>query len=159
MKKTLIALFALALTTAGTASAQTKMAPVAPGQNPAMGQQHGQHKGHKSPAEKADHKASEMAKKLGLNADQENRVEQILLARQQEMQTLKSKYASAGNRQGMGAEGKAIRDKYDAQLKEVLGADLYAKYDQMRDEHHDKMKDMRGQQGGKPGKMKVKAKS
>ncbi|HEX8507095.1 MAG TPA: hypothetical protein VF630_17155, partial [Hymenobacter sp.] len=78
MKKTLLLLAALALNTAGTSFAQT--APAARTSVKA-------HKGkgdHKTPAQKADHKAAKMAKELGLTADQEARVEQLMLARQQE---------------------------------------------------------------------------
>ena len=86
----------------------------------------------KSPAQKADHKAAKMAKELGLNTDQENKVEQILLAENQEMQAL---HAKAAGTHGMSPEMKAARAKYDAQLKAVLTPDQFAKLQARRAEH------------------------
>jgi Spy/CpxP family protein refolding chaperone len=145
MKKTLALLAALAFATAGTSFAQTTPATAA--------QAHKGKGGHgpKDPAKMADHKAGKMAKELGLNADQEAKVEQLLLARQQETQALKTKYAADKN--AGRAEMKASHEKYQAQLKAILTPEQYAKFDQMKDEHHGHGKG----QGG--GKMKVKAKA
>ena len=151
MKKTLLAAL-VALATAGTAAAQTKMAPVAPAQNPpamSHGEGHGKGKGHKTPAQKADRRAAKMAKELGLNPDQEAKVEAILLAENQEMTALHSK-ATPGTRGEMLPEMKAARDKYDAQLKAVLTAEQFAKLQAERAEHREERKEKRG------GKMKAK---
>jgi Spy/CpxP family protein refolding chaperone len=143
MKKTLALLAALALTTAGTSFAQTTPA--------ATTQAHHGKGGHKDPAKKADQKASKMAKELGLNADQEAKVEQLMLARQQETAALKAKYGT--DKTAGRADMKAAREKYNAQLKAILTPEQYAKFDKMKDEHHGhgKMKD--------GGKTKVKAKA
>ena len=160
MKKTLL-LAAMACATASLAHAQTT-APVkvtgsdakqtalheelmAKGGKPA--QKAGQ-KPANSPAQKADHKAAKMAKELGLNADQEAKVEQLMLARQQETTALKAKYGT--DRQAGRPEMKAAHDRYEAQFKTILTPAQYAKYQTKKDEHHDKMKD---------GKMKMKAKA
>ena len=90
------------------------------------------HKPGKTPAQKADHKAAKMAKELGLNADQENKVEQILLAENQEMQAL---HAKAAGTHGMSPEMKAARAKYNGQFKAVLTPDQFAKLQAKRDEH------------------------
>ena len=147
MKKTLLAAL-VALATLGTAAAQTKMAPVAPGQNPpTMG--HGKGHGHKTPEQKADHRAAKLAKELGLNADQEAKVEAILLAENKEMMALHSKDAP-GTRGEMAPEMKAVRDKYDAELKAVLTPAQFAKLQAERAEHRGEMKEKRA------GKMKMK---
>ena len=143
MKKSLL-LAALALATASFAHAQTT-APVkvtgSDAKQTAMHQemmakaqpgQKASHKPGKTPAQKADHKAAKMAKELGLNTDQENKVEQILLAENQEMQALHAK--AAGSR-GMSAEMKAARAKYTGQLKAVLTPEQFAKLQAKRDEH------------------------
>ena len=164
MKKTLALLAAFALT-AGASFAQT--APVAQtavkttgsdanqnalhqnlgakaaGKGNAQGGKH-----HKSPAQKADHKAAKMAKELGLNADQEAKVEQVLLAENTEMQAL---HAKAADTHGMTPEMKAARDKYDGQLKAVLTPEQFAKLQAKRAEHHNHDKES--------GKMKGKAKA
>ena len=151
MKKTLLAAL-VALATIGTAAAQTKMAPVAPGQNPPTmdhGHGHGKGHGHKTPEQKADHRAAKLAKELGLNADQEAKVEAILLAENKEMMALHSK-ATPGARGEMTPEMKAARDKYDAELKTVLTPAQFAKLQAERTEHRGEMK------GKRAGKMKVK---
>ena len=149
MKKTLLLLAALALATAGTSFAQT--APVkTTGSDANQTAQHygkGQH-GPKNPAKMADHRAGKMAKELGLSADQEAKVEQLLLARQQETATLKAKYGT--DRKAGRADMKAAHDLYETQLKSILTPEQFAKLQQKQDEHHDKMKE--------DGKMKMKAK-
>ena len=140
MKKTLFLLAALALTTAGTSIAQTT--PAATPMHKARKQ------APKLPAQKADRQAGKMANELGLNADQEAKVEQLLLARQQESAALKTKYAA--NKKAARPEMKAAHDRYEAQMKTILSAEQYAKFQLKKDEHHDK---------AKGGKMKMKAKA
>jgi protein CpxP len=150
MKKTLILLAALALTTAGTTFAQTTT--TAPKKMKIK-----QEKPKQSPAQKADHGAAKMAKELGLNADQEARIEKILLARQQEMQAMKAKTGTGTDHKAMQPEMKAMKERYDAQFKEVLTAEQYTKYSQLKDEHkgHGGPGKMHGPRDGKM-KMKVK---
>ena len=141
MKKNLMLLAALALTTVGTAFAQVP-APAATG---TAARQTARHyaKAPKSPEQKADRNAGKMAKELGLNPDQEAQVEKLLLARQQESAALKATFGAdkKAGRPGM----KAANDRYHAGLKSILTADQYARFDQMKDEHrgrgHGKDKD------------------
>ena len=144
MKKTLMLLLlaTLALATAGPGFAQTAPAArsAAPARKPAP----------KSPAHKADHKAGKMAKELGLSPDQEAKVEQLLLARQQESAALKTKYA-ADKKSGRPAM-KAAHDRYEAQLKAILTPEQFAKMSQLKADHH------HGKAQG-PGKMKAKPKA
>ena len=165
MKKSLL-LAALAVATASFAHAQTT--PTAPAPAPvkvtgsdakqtALHQEmmtKGQpapkagHKPGKTPAQKADHKAAKMAKELGLNADQENKVEQILLAENTEMKAL---HDQAAGSHGMSPAMKTARAKYDGQLKAVLTPEQFAKLQAHRAEHRDdKMKEH-------GGKMKAKS--
>ena len=149
MKKTLFLLAALAFATAGPSFAQTA-AVKATGTNAQQTARHYQ-QGPKDPAKMADHRAGKMAKELGLNADQEAKVEQLLLARQQENTALKARYGA--DRKAGRPEMKAAHDRYEAQLKSILTPEQFAKFDKMKDEHkgHGKMKD--------GGKMKIKAKA
>ncbi|WP_051718747.1 hypothetical protein [Hymenobacter sp. IS2118] len=147
MKKTLLLLAALAFTTAGTSFAQTT-----PAASTARKAHKGRdHKDNKTPAQKADYHAAKMAKDLGLTADQEARVEQLLVARQQESAAFKAKYGT--DKKAGRTDMQASRQRYQTQLKSILTADQYAKMSQMKDEHrgHGKMKD--------GGKMKMKTKA
>ena len=150
MKKTLMLLAAVALTTAGNAFAQAPAVKTtgSDANQTAMHQQMGKGKPTKSPTQKADHHAAKMAKELGLTADQEARVEKLMLSREQEATALKAKYGT--DRKAGRADMKAAHDRYETAFKAILTPEQYAKYQQKKDEHHDKMKE---------GKMKMKAKA
>ena len=122
MKKTLFLLAALAFATAGTSFAQT--AVKATGTDAKQTARHYQ-KGPKDPAKMADHRAGKLAKELGLNADQEAKVESLMLARQQESAALKAKYGT--DRKAGRTEMKAAHDRYEAQLKTILTPEQFAK--------------------------------
>ena len=144
MKKNLLFLAALALITAGTAFAQTAPAVKTTGTDANQTAQHYQ-KGPKNSAQQADRHAGKMVKELGLNADQEARVEKLMLAREQETTTLKAKYGA--DRQAGRAEMKAAHDRYEAQLKTILTPEQFVKLDKLKAEHH----------GHGNGKMKPKS--
>jgi Spy/CpxP family protein refolding chaperone len=152
MKKTLMLLAALALTTAGTTFAQTAPAAGTAKMKIKGGKDHDKDKF--TPEQKADKGAAKMAKELGLAPDQEARVEKILLARNQETQALKSKTGT--DRKAAHDSMKALRDRYDGQLKAALTAEQFTKYQQLRAEH----KGHGGHRGGpQDGKVKVKSKA
>ena len=149
MNKTLFLLAALAFATAGPSFAQT--APVkATGTDAMQTARHYQKdpKDPKDPTKMADHRAGKMAKELGLNADQEAKVEHLMLTRQQESTALKAKYGT--DRKAGRTEMKAAHDRYETQFKTILTPEQYAKYQAKKNEHRDKMKD---------GKMKMKGKA
>ena len=151
MKKTLFLLAALAFATAGTSFAQTAVKTTGTDANQTARHYGKGQKGPKDPAKMADRKAGKLAKELGLTADQETKVEQLLLARQQESAAFKTKYGT--DRKAGRTEMKAAHDRYEAQLKAILTPEQFAKMDKLKDEHHGhgKMKD--------GGKMKMKAKA
>ena len=93
----------------------------------------------KNPAQKADHHAAKMAKELGLTADQETKVEKLMLAREQESITLKAKFAA--DKKAGRPEMKAAYDRYEAQLKTILTPAQFTKMSQLKAEHHGHGKD------------------
>jgi len=155
MKKTLVLLAALAFTSAGTAFAQTAVKTTGSDANQtALHQQLGKGKKAKTPKtpeQKADKKAAKMAKELGLNADQEARLEKLMLTRQQEATALKAKYGA--DKKAGRAEMKAAHDRYETELKTILTPEQYTKMTQLKAEHHN-----HGQhKGGEKVKVKTKA--
>lgn len=146
MKKSLLLLAALAFTAAGPSFAQTAPAATTKARTHQGGKGH-----HKDPARKADQKAAKMAKELGLSADQEAKIEQLMLARQQETAAFKTKYGADKN--AGRAEMKASHDKYNAQLKAILTPEQFAKFGQLKQAHrgHGQMP------GGDKAKGKAKA--
>ena len=151
MKKNLLLLTALALITAGSTFAQTAPAVKTTGSDANQTALHQRlaNKGPKDPAQQADRHAGKMTKELGLNADQETRVEKLMLAREQESTALKTKYAA--DKKAGRPEMKAAHDRYETQLKTILTPEQFAKLDKLKAEHH-------GHSHGH-GKDKMKAKS
>ncbi|RYU82201.1 hypothetical protein [Hymenobacter persicinus] len=144
MKKLLLPLFAAFLFTAATASAQTA--------TPAPPAGRMDHHNNMTPEQRAAKQSQRLTQELGLSAEQTGRVQQIMLARDQEMQTMRGQGKPApGPREQMGEQMKANRAKYDAQFKEVLTADQYAKYTQLEAKHH-----RGGMHPGDAGKLKAK---
>jgi periplasmic protein CpxP/Spy len=149
MKKFLFPLLAAFALTVGTAAAQTT-----PSTDAGPMRDRGRMQG--NPDEMAKRQADRMTQELGLHADQTAKVQQILLARGQEMQAMRGQARDAGNRDQMREQMQANRAKYDAQFKEVLTADQYTKYTTMQAD--------RMNRGGGPGMggadvKKMKAKS
>jgi Spy/CpxP family protein refolding chaperone len=142
MNKSLLTLLAAFALTIGSAAAQST--PPAPGKG------HGRTQG--SPEEMAKRQSERMSKELGLSPDQTTKVQQILAARDQEMQANRGK-GKDGNRDQMREQMQANRAKYDAQFKEVLSAEQYAKYTSMEAKHGGG-----GPGRGKDDKVKVKTK-
>lgn len=136
MKKTLVLLAACLLTGLSAANAQsTDAAPMG------RGNRMGQGRGNLTPEQRAEMQTKRLTTQLGLTADQTTKIQTIALAENQEMAALRSKYAAADSRQGAGQDMKALRDKYETQLKAVLTPDQLTKYTQMRDEQMDNRKD------------------
>ncbi|QIL77421.1 multiple ligand-binding protein 1 [Hymenobacter sp. HDW8] len=121
MKKMLI-LFAAFTLTAGAAFAQT------PAAKPAQGRAQRGQMANKTPEQRAEARAANLSKSLGLSAEQTEKVRQLNLAQAKEMDAVRAK--NVENRQ----KAKAARDRHDAQLKSILTADQYAKYEQQRTE-------------------------
>ncbi|TPG72203.1 Spy/CpxP family protein refolding chaperone [Hymenobacter nivis] len=146
MKKYMFPLLAAFALTIGAASAQT---------TPPAG-------GRPSPEQMAARQSERMTQELGLSADQTNKVQQIMAARDQEMQAMRGQMqGGTATREQMRDQMMAGRTKYDAQFKTVLTPDQYTKYTAMQAE---RMQRGRGGRGMGPrrdstdtkGKVKIK---
>lgn len=144
MKKFLVILAAFSFSAAAV-SAQSLPAKAA----------HGQHrmkadKANKTPEQRADHAAKSLTKQLGLSAAQTEQVRQLHLSRAKEMQAYKAQASTtpATKRQHHEAM-KGKKAQYQAQLKQILSADQYAKYTQLQS---DRMTKRKAYQGSKQAK-------
>lgn len=144
MKK-MLALLTAVILAAGSVSAQTAATPMARPDGMA------QDRPNMTPEQRADFLTQRLTKQLSLSAEQTPKVRAIALAQAQEMQNLRTRYATADTRQGMGQELKTAQEKTDAQLKQVLTADQYTRYTQLRENRMDKHQNKRG------SKLKVKS--
>ena len=154
MKKFLFPLLAIAAFTVGTGAAQTTAPTNA--ETMSMPAREGRMQG--NPDEMAKRQAERLSKDLGLRPDQTTKVQQILLARGQEMQAMRGQPRDAGNRGQMREQLQASRAKYDAQFKEVLNPDQYTKYTALQAERMERG-GMRGggmREGTDVKKMKAK---
>ena len=138
MKSSLFLLAALALTTA----AQAQTAPAAA--DAQIATQGGRPL--RSPEQQSENQAQRLAKELNLTADQQTKVQQLMLAQRQETQTAIQN--AGGNRRAMGQAMRAGRDKFDTQLKGVLSADQYTKYQQLMAQRREQMRERRQNGGG-----------
>ena len=138
MNNSFLLLAALALTTA--AHAQTTpaaaTAQTAPQNNSAA----------RTPEQQSQNQAQRLAKELNLTADQQTKVQQMMLAQRQEMQAAIQN--ASGDRRAMGQAMRAGRDKFDGQLKTVLNADQYTKYQQIMTQRREQMRERRQNGGG-----------
>jgi protein CpxP len=138
MQKSFALLAALALTSAA-AYAQTAPAAAAAQTAPTTDRA-----AMRSPEQQSQNQTQRLAKELNLSADQETKVQQLMLAQRQEVQTAIQN--AGGDRKAMGQAMRAGRDKFDGQLKTVLTPDQYTKYQQLMTQRREQMRERR--QGG-----------
>ncbi|ALW87050.1 hypothetical protein AUC43_19425 [Hymenobacter sedentarius] len=143
MKPSLFPLLAAFALTIGTAAAQTTTT-TPPAQGQMEGRGYGRMQG--NPEEMATRQSQRMAQELGLNADQTAKVQQILLARGQEMQAMRGQARDESNRDQMRTQMEASRTKYEEQFKAVLTPEQYTKYTTMQ---ADRMNRGGGGRGGR----------
>ncbi|RZL04812.1 MAG: hypothetical protein EOO62_20445 [Hymenobacter sp.] len=144
MKNSFFLLAVLALTSAAAyaqttpaAAAQTAPAQTAPLTERAM----------RSPEQQAQNQAQRLAKELNLTADQQTKVQQLMTAQRQETQA--AIQGAGGDRKAMGQAMRTGRDKFNGQLKTVLTADQFTKYQQIMTQRREQMRERR--QGGGMG--------
>ncbi|TGE24973.1 hypothetical protein E5K00_07165 [Hymenobacter aquaticus] len=104
----------------------------------------------KTPEQQADHFTKGLTQKLSLSADQAQRVRQLRLAYEQEQQAVKAKYGTDHKNPAQRQELKAVKQRFDTQLKQVFSAEQATKYARLREEK--RQKHAKGQE-------KLKAKS
>lgn len=130
MKKLLLLLATVAATTA-TGFAQAPAGQTVPAQTGTP----------KSPDQMAERRAQYLAKELGLSADQQARLQPVLLAQRQEIQALREKMQTGGRQRGMGQDLKASMAKYDTQIKGILTPEQYTKFSQLKEEQRDNVRE------------------
>jgi hypothetical protein len=116
----------------------------------ALKKEHKDHKGHrdmKSPQERNQAHLQKLTTDLNLNADQQKQVGQLLSERSTKMEMLK-KSRKDSDAKPTDAERKAMKKQMeedhkatDAKMKSILTADQYKKWEAIKKEHKDKMKD------------------
>jgi protein CpxP len=126
MKKLLLLLAATATTS--VAFAQTPAA--APGTivrtvPPAGGLQ-------QTPEQMVARRVQYLTEALALTPDQQTRLQPILLAQREQLQTLREGRVTNGRRYGSAQDLKAAEVKFDEQLKTVFTPEQFAKYTQLK---------------------------
>ncbi|MBF9140175.1 hypothetical protein [Hymenobacter properus] len=130
MNKILV-LLAATLATGLTAAAQAPASPT-----PAADLQ-------KAPDQQVQRRVQYLAQQLGLSPDQQAKLEPILLAQRQDMQALRTRVQTNGRQRGMGQELKAAQARYAEQIRAVLTPEQFVKFEQLRDEQRDKLRERR----------------
>ena len=115
MKK-IVLMMAMTVLATGAISAKT----------PASFVQQGQ--GQATPEERAERQLTMMTETLTLTADQTTKLKPIILARSTEQSALRQKM-QGGDREALMGEYRKLNEKYNAQIKAVLTAEQYTKYE------------------------------
>lgn len=115
----------------------------------ALKKEHKDHRDMKSPQERNQAHLQKLTTDLNLNADQQKQVGQLLSERSTKMEMLK-KSRKDSDAKPTDAERKAMKKQMeedhkatDAKMKSILTADQYKKWEAIKKEHKDKMKDHR----------------
>lgn len=136
MKK-MLAFLSAVLLSAGPTFAQTTTPPAT---GPASYQQE---RSNLTPEQRADRQAQYLARQLSLTPEQMPTVRALVLSQAQKLETLRSSYATTGSRQGLGPELKAAQTSFETQLKQLLTAEQYARYSELRADRLDKRRESR----------------
>jgi periplasmic protein CpxP/Spy len=118
MKK-IVLMMAMTVLATGAISAKTPAAVV----------QQGQGQGQATPEERAERQLTMMTEALTLTADQTTKLKPIILARSTEQSALRQKM-QGGDREALMGEYRKLNEKYNAQIKAVLTAEQYTKYEE-----------------------------
>lgn len=88
------------------------------------------------PEEMAKRQTAEIKEKCGLDAAQEKKVHDLLLANGKKMQQEREKMTNSGGGQGeeMRAKMTKMRDEQNAEIKKILTAEQYKKYEKYLEE-------------------------
>ncbi|QJX47900.1 hypothetical protein HMJ29_13485 [Hymenobacter taeanensis] len=136
-------LFSLALLLSLGTSFIASAAPVLPGQDHDKTSRH--HQGCRADnTQDRQRRQDEMARDLGLNAKQKDKLAKIFQDRHQQMQALHNRKDL--DRSKMMSEAKDIRKKTDKQLKSTLTKAQYAKLEAKRQERQHNMSQRNGRQ-------------
>ena len=73
-----------------------------------------------------------LSEELSLSADQQTKLQPILLAQREQLQTLREGRTTGGRRYGSPQDMKNAEAKFDEQLKTVFTPEQFAKYTQMK---------------------------
>ena len=130
MKKHFFLLAALAAAT-GPAAAQVA-APAASTARPA-------------PDPMVERRVQYLAKELGLTADQQARLQPLLLAQRQQLQAMREQRTTGGRRLGVGQDVKTAQARFDEQLKGVFTPEQFTRFSRMQAEQREKMREHRAQ--------------
>lgn len=101
-----------------------------------------------NPEEMVKRQTDEMVKELGLDAKQTEKVTAINKKYADKMGKLFQE--SQGNREGMREKMQALRTEKDAELKPILTAEQYTKYQELEKQRMERFRQQRQQQGGNP---------
>ena len=146
MKK-LILLLALGGATTAATQAQTPAATTTPGTivrtvPPAGGIQ-------QTPEGMVARRVQYLTEELALTPEQQTRLQPILLAQREQLQTLRGGRVTNGRRYGSPQDLKNAESKFDEQLKAVFTPEQFAKYTQMKVDQAGKLPG--GRRPGRPG--------
>jgi periplasmic protein CpxP/Spy len=101
-------------------------------------------KAKKSPEERAQLRTEKMSERYELNASQKNQLQALNMRQAKEKQSMRANYKGAEDKSQMRDTMKANHAKWQAELKGILTAQQFAKYEADREEMRSKMENRKG---------------
>ena len=98
----------------------------------------------KSPEEIAAKRSAQLKEKLELTDDQKTKVYASMLDKINRKQAIKEKYKGGTDKKSMRMEMKAVEDGFDADMKSILTAEQYTKWQGIKTKQKEKHKEKRG---------------
>jgi periplasmic protein CpxP/Spy len=146
MKK-IIVMLSLGVLVAGSSYAQTTPQKDKKERTEQRGAKKGYAKGDKakkSPEERAQLRTEKMSERYELNASQKNQLQALNMRQAKEKQSMRANYKGAEDKSQMRDTMKANHAKWQAELKGILTAQQFAKYEADREEMRSKMENRKG---------------
>lgn len=110
----------------------------------------GQEKKNMTPEERADKVSNRMKTELGLTDDQATKVKAITLTRATKMAEIRTKAKTEGaDKTALKAERKATHQAWEADLKGIVSAEQFAKYQAKKEERKKKLEERKKNAGKK----------
>ncbi|GAA4426544.1 DUF4890 domain-containing protein [Pontibacter saemangeumensis] len=145
MKKAFVVL-ALGILVAGSAVAQ--QAPKKERSHHTEQRDGKDRKGNRTPEERATLRTEKMSQELGLNKSQTRKLQALHLKQMQEREAMRAHHNEGEKRdRNQRREMKASREKWDAELKDILTKKQYAKYQEQRKEMRVQHQERKGHDG------------
>jgi Spy/CpxP family protein refolding chaperone len=98
----------------------------------------------RTPEAAANMRADKLKTELGLNDVQRNQVYAAVLEKMNKARAIKQKYKDSANKKAQHSEMKVVKQSFDSKMNSILSPEQKVKYEALKSEKKDNMKDKKG---------------